>query len=109
MTCLLTGLAIGQVAWAHDAIDPPRIQRILICGNERTTAEIIRRELLFAKGDLVDSSRIAETERDTASRWGPRDRPIEPVVIERLHLVPAQPQAHSAAARTDSLTALRAR
>lgn len=57
--------------------------------------------------DVVD--RIAETERDTASRWGPRDRPIEPVVIERLHLVPAQPQAHSAAARTDSLTALRAR
>ena len=64
MTCLLTGLAIGQVAWAHAAIDPPRIQRILICGNERTTAEIIRRELLFAEGDLVDSSRIAETERN---------------------------------------------
>jgi peptidyl-prolyl cis-trans isomerase B (cyclophilin B) len=37
--------------------------------------------------DVVD--RIAAVERDAAGRWGPKDRPIEPVEIRRLWVAPA--------------------
>jgi peptidyl-prolyl cis-trans isomerase B (cyclophilin B) len=37
--------------------------------------------------DVVD--RIATVERDAAGRWGPKDRPIEPVEIGRLWVAPA--------------------
>jgi peptidyl-prolyl cis-trans isomerase B (cyclophilin B) len=44
--------------------------------------------------EVVD--RITQTERDTGGRWGPLDRPIEPVVIERLHVLRARPAASQA-------------
>lgn len=44
--------------------DLPRIHRIVIHGLERTDEQVIRRELLFAAGDVLDSTRVAETERN---------------------------------------------
>ncbi len=49
---------------AHAADDLPRIHRIVIHGLERTNEQVIRRELLFAAGDVLDSTRVAETERN---------------------------------------------
>ena len=49
-------------AYAED--DSPRIHRIVIHGLERTDEQVIRRELLFAEGDVLDSTRVAETERN---------------------------------------------
>ena len=44
--------------------NPLRIQRIDIEGHQRTAAHIIRRELLFSVGDLVDSTLFAESARN---------------------------------------------
>lgn len=44
--------------------------------------------------EVVD--RITETERDAGGRWGPPDRPIEPVVIERLRVLRERPSATEA-------------
>ncbi len=44
--------------------DLPRIHRIVIHGLERTDEQIIRRELLFAEGDVLDSTLVAETVRN---------------------------------------------
>lgn len=41
-----------------------RIHRIVISGLERTNEQVIRRELLFAAGDVLDSTRVAETARN---------------------------------------------
>lgn len=49
---------------AHTADDLPRIHRIVIRGLERTDEQVIRRELLFAEGDVLDSTRVAETARN---------------------------------------------
>ena len=49
-------------AHAEDAL--PRIHRIVIHGLERTDEQVIRRELLFAEGDILDSTLVAETERN---------------------------------------------
>ena len=49
---------------AHAEDDSPRIHRIVIHGLERTDEQVIRRELLFAAGDVLDSTRVAETERN---------------------------------------------
>ena len=49
---------------AHAEGDSPRIHRIVIHGLERTDEQVIRRELLFAAGDVLDSTRVAETERN---------------------------------------------
>ena len=49
---------------AHAENDLPRIHRIVIYGLERTDEQVIRRELLFAKGDVLDSTRVAETARN---------------------------------------------
>ncbi len=49
---------------ANGQTAPPSIGEIIILGNERTDIEVIRRELLFAKGDLLDSALVAETERN---------------------------------------------
>ena len=49
-------------AYAEDAL--PRIHRIVILGLERTDEQVIRRELLFAEGEVLDSTRVAETERN---------------------------------------------
>jgi len=46
------------------AADFPRIHRIIIRGLERTNEQVIRRELLFAVGDVLDSTRVAETARN---------------------------------------------
>ncbi len=48
----------------HAEDDLPRIHRIIIHGLERTDEQVIRRELLFAEGDVLDSTRIAETARN---------------------------------------------
>jgi len=42
----------------------PVIRGITIQGNTRTRTEIIRRELLFTTGDLLDPDLVAETERN---------------------------------------------
>ena len=42
----------------------PRIYRIVIHGLERTDEQVIRRELLFAAGDVLDSTLVAETARN---------------------------------------------
>ena len=52
---------------ANGQTTPSIIGEIIILGNERTDIEIIRRELLFAKGDLLDLTLIAETERNLRS------------------------------------------
>ena len=44
--------------------DLRRIHRIVILGLERTDEQVIRRELLFATGDVLDSTRVAETARN---------------------------------------------
>ena len=44
--------------------DLRRIHRIVILGLERTDEQVIRRELLFAAGDVFDSTRVAETARN---------------------------------------------
>ena len=49
---------------AHAEDDLPRIHRIVIHGLERTDEQVIRRELLFAAGDVLDSTRVAETARN---------------------------------------------
>ena len=49
---------------AHPEDDLRRIHRIVIRGLERTDEQIIRRELLFAEGDVFDSTRVAETARN---------------------------------------------
>ena len=49
---------------AHAEDNSPRIYRIVIHGLERTDEQVIRRELLFAEGDILDSTRVAETERN---------------------------------------------
>ena len=49
---------------AHAEDDLPRIHRIVILGLERTDEQVIRRELLFAEGDILDSIRVAETARN---------------------------------------------
>ena len=49
---------------AHAEDDLPRIHRIVIHGLERTDEQVIRRELLFAEGDVLDSTRVAETARN---------------------------------------------
>ena len=49
---------------AHAEDDLRRIHRIVILGLERTDERVIRRELLFAAGDVLDSTRVAETARN---------------------------------------------
>ena len=43
---------------------PPLIRSITIEGNVRTRTEVIHRELLFSQGEPLDSSLVAETERN---------------------------------------------
>lgn len=49
-------------AWS--LTDTVRIQRIVIEGNQRTDVQIIRRELLFATGDQVDTTLFVESARN---------------------------------------------
>ena len=51
--------------------------------------------------DVVDE--IAATERDAGGRWGPRNRPIEPVRIERITILPPRAAAAPQPAPTRSL------
>ena len=60
---LLTVL-LPIAGYAHAEYDSPRIYRIVIHGLERTDEQVIRRELLFAEGDIFDSTLVAETERN---------------------------------------------
>ena len=41
-----------------------RIDTVRIEGNSRTRTEVVQRELLFGVGDLIDSSLVAESERN---------------------------------------------
>ena len=75
--------------------DLPRIHRIVIHGLERTNEQIIRRELLFAAGEVLDSTRVAETARnlrrllfvgDVHIRWLDRPDSVEVTVsVEDLY------------------------
>ena len=60
----LLAILLLSAGRAHAADDLPRIHRIVIHGLERTNEQVIRRELLFAAGDVLDSTRVAETERN---------------------------------------------
>ena len=60
----LLAILLLSAGRAHAADDLPRIHRIVIHGLERTDEQVIRRELLFAAGDVLDSTRVAETERN---------------------------------------------
>ncbi len=51
----------------------PLIRHIAIEGNTRTRDEVIRRELLFQSGDLLDSLKFAETERNLRRLFFLRD------------------------------------
>ena len=51
-----------DAAWAQT--DPMRIDTIVIEGNQRTDEDIIRRELLFAVSEPVDTTLFAESERN---------------------------------------------
>lgn len=43
---------------------PPVVRRVTVSGNQRTRAEVIRRELLLVPGDTLDPVRLAESERN---------------------------------------------
>ncbi|MDE2808362.1 MAG: hypothetical protein OXN90_08070, partial [Gemmatimonadota bacterium] len=60
----LLAILLLSAGRAHAADDLQRIHRIVIHGLERTDEQVIRRELLFAAGDVLDSTRVAETERN---------------------------------------------
>ena len=60
----LLAILLLSAGRAHTADDLPRIHRIAIHGLERTDEQVIRRELLFAAGDVLDSTCVAETERN---------------------------------------------
>lgn len=60
----LLAILLLSAGHAYAADDLPRIHRIVIHGLERTDEQVIRRELLFATGDVLDSTRVAETERN---------------------------------------------
>ena len=60
----LLAILLLSAGRAHATDDLPRIHRIVIHGLERTNEQVIRRELLFAAGDVLDSTRVAETERN---------------------------------------------
>ena len=64
--CLIFLLAVLSLiaGQAHAEDGSPRIHRIVIHGLERTDEQVIRRELLFAEGDILDSTHVAETERN---------------------------------------------
>ena len=60
----LLAVLLPLAGHAHAEDDLPRIHRIVIHGLERTDEQVIRRELLFAAGDVLDSTRVAETARN---------------------------------------------
>jgi cyclophilin family peptidyl-prolyl cis-trans isomerase len=50
--------------------------------------------------DIVD--RITEVERDTAGRWGPKNRPLEPVLMNRVWVAPSGTPDSFASASEDT-------
>ena len=60
----LLAVLLHPAGYAHTADDLPRIHRIVIHCLERTDEQVIRRELLFAEGDVLDSTLVAETARN---------------------------------------------
>ena len=64
LTLSLSVIILPVCQTANGQTAPPRIREIMIFGSERTEIEVIRRELLFAKGDLLGSALVAEAERN---------------------------------------------
>lgn len=60
----LLAILLLSAGHAHAEDDSPRIHRIVIHGLERTDEQVIRRELLFVEGDVLDSTLVAETARN---------------------------------------------
>ena len=60
----LLAVLLLPAGYAYAEDDLPRIHRIVILGLERTNEQTIRRELLFAEGEVLDSTRVAETARN---------------------------------------------
>jgi outer membrane protein assembly complex protein YaeT len=53
----------ARVTWAVQEGDQSRVDRVLITGNERTSASVIRRELRLQQGDPLSAEAIAESQR----------------------------------------------
>ncbi len=64
LSWILLAVLLLPAGRTRAADDLQRIHRIVIHGLERTDEQIIRRELLFAAGDVLDSTRVAETARN---------------------------------------------
>ncbi|NKB71677.1 MAG: hypothetical protein GKR89_31770 [Candidatus Latescibacteria bacterium] len=63
----IAAMRVGLLAlllWPALASPTPTIQSIVIQGQSRTRQETVRRELLFALGEPLDSVKIAESERN---------------------------------------------
>ena len=60
----LLALLAGWARRASGSAPGPVIRHVIIQGNNRTRTEVIRRELLFAEGDCVDTALVAETARN---------------------------------------------
>ena len=60
----LFAILLLSAGHAHAEDDSLHIHRIVIHGLERTDEQVIRRELLFAEGDVLDSTLVAETARN---------------------------------------------
>ena len=53
----------ARVDWTIAEGEQSRVDRLLITGNERTSADVIRRELRIAEGDPLGAEAIAESQR----------------------------------------------
>lgn len=53
--------------WVINEGDQSRVDRILVVGNERTSASVIRRELALAPGDPIGEDALVESQRRLAS------------------------------------------
>ena len=61
---LLLAAALGTSQPADTLAAPSVVDSISVHGNSRTRAEVIRRELLFAPGDRLDTNLVRESERN---------------------------------------------
>lgn len=62
--CTLLVLLLGTKDSLSASSAPPRIAEIIIKGNERSNEYIIRQELLFTTGELIDTTLFAESARN---------------------------------------------
>ncbi len=98
---LILLLLVGSLPlWAQNSKnDPPCVSSIIIIGNHNTRPEVIRRELLFKKGQPLTDSLLTASKKRLENLWlfnrvelikMPRQDSVTVVVAvtERLHLYP---------------------